>query len=65
MLTLTQIISCLSSVLDVFHAVVFSLGLVPHCMLWKLDYRLSDILYIKYYFKSVLKMVALEIVERD
>lgn len=29
-------------------------GLVPHFVFWKLDYKLRDILHIKYCFRSVL-----------
>lgn len=34
-------------------------------MFWKSDYKLKDILYIKYCFRTVLWMMALEIVGRD
>lgn len=49
----------------VCHADIFLLGLVPHCMLWKLDKKLRDLLYVKYYFTSVLKIMTIETVGRD
>lgn len=34
-------------------------------MLWKLDKKLRDLLYVKYYFTSVLKIMTIETVGRD
>lgn len=48
-----------------FMQIFFLLELVPHCMLWKLDEKVRDLLCVKYYFRSVLKIMALETVGRD